>query len=103
MQGALQHFVGPPWSDVDAKVEHLGRDGGRRESPIAVFVPPVPAIDLDGLLPRQAGDVEIRVLTLRDAKLRLPARVRRIVDVASLVGQHHLYGTEKPRIHPLTP
>src|SRR5690606_24952537 len=64
MQGALQYFVGPPWSDVNAKVEHLGRDGGRRESPITVFVPPVSAVDLDGLLPRQAGDVEMRITAL---------------------------------------
>src|SRR5690606_32439465 len=51
MQGALQHYVGTPWPDIDAKVEHLNRDVGRCESPIAVCVPPVPAIYLDSLLP----------------------------------------------------
>src|SRR5690606_21807550 len=99
MQGALQHFVGPPWPDVDAKIEHLGRDGGRRESLIAVFVPPVPAVDLDGLLPRQAGDVEFRVLTLRDAILRLPARVPRVIDIAAFVIQDHLNSPPEALVH----
>src|SRR5690606_37335166 len=95
MQGALQHYVGTPWPDIDAKVEHLNRDVGRCESPIAVCVPPVPAVYLDGLLPRQVGDVEMRIGPLRDTILRLPARVRGVVDVAAFMLQHDFHGPQE--------
>src|SRR5690606_29650903 len=83
-------------------IQQLGSDSVVLQAVVPIPLPPVPAVDLDGLLPRQAGDVEIRVLTLRDAKLRLPARVPRVIDIAALVLKDHFHSPQEALVHDIT-
>src|SRR5690606_12523666 len=69
----------------------------------AVPLPPVPAVDGDGLFPGKVRDVEMRITALANSEFGLATWIRRLVYVAPFVLHHHLHSVPKPllRAHPI--